>query len=121
MKPMLIAPICLTALLGACADMGTDVDPILDGAPSAKFQSDLATCRNLARSQSQLDHEAMAAAAIGAGIGGILGSASEEGDALGGAVVGALAGGAAGVAEASDTRERIVLNCLRGRGHAVVN
>lgn len=121
MKPMLIAPACLTALLGACADMGADVDPILDGPPSAKFQSDVAACRNLARSQSQLDHDTMATAAIGAGIGGLLGAADDEGDALGGAVVGALAGVATGASEASDTREAIVLNCLRGRGHAVVN
>ena len=121
MKPMLIAPLCLTALLAACADMGADVDPILDGAPRAQFQSDLAACRSLARSQSQLDHETMAAAAIGAGMGGVLGEIDDEGDALGGAVVGALAGAAAGASAASDTREDIVLNCLRGRGHAGVN
>lgn len=121
MKPILIAPLCLTALLGACADMGTDVTPILDGAPNAHFQSDLAACRSLARSQSQLDHDTMAAAAMGAGLGGVLGEVDKDGDALGGAVVGALAGAAAGAADASDTRKTIVLNCLRGRGHAVVN
>lgn len=120
MKPMLIAPVALTALLGACAEMGANVDPILDGQPTAQFQSDLAACRSLARNQSQLDHETMAAAVIGAGIGGVLGEA-DEGDALGGAVTGALAGAAMGASEASDTRETIVLNCLRGRGHRVVN
>ena len=121
MKPKLIAPLCLTALLGACAEMGTNVDPILDGPPTAQFQSDLDACRGLARNQSQLDHETMAAAAIGAGIGGVLGEVDNDGDALGGAVAGALAGAAIGASEASDTRKTIVLNCLRGRGHAVVN
>lgn len=121
MKPMLSAALCLTALLGACTEMGTDVTPVLDGPETAQFQSDLSACRALARSQSQLSHETMAAAAIGAGIGGVLGEVDDDGDALGGAVVGALAGAAAGVSEASDTRETIVLNCLRGRGHAVVN
>ena len=121
MKQMLIAPFCLTALLGACAEMGADVEPILDGAPTAQFQSDLSACRSLARNQSQLDHETMAAAALGAGIGGVLGRIDEAGDALGGAVAGGLAGAAAGMSDASDTRETIVLNCLRGRGHAVVN
>ncbi|SPJ26121.1 glycine zipper family protein [Palleronia abyssalis] len=121
MKPMLIAPVALTALLGACADMGANVDPILDGQPTAQFQSELSACRSLARNQSQLDHETMAAAAMGAGIGGILGKVDDEGNALGGAAIGALAGAAAGASEASDTRETIVLNCLRGRGHAVVN
>lgn len=121
MKPMQIAPLFLTTLFGACADMGADVDPVLDGAPTAQFQSDLSACRSLARSQSQLDQETMAAAVIGAGIGGLLGKADENGDALGGAVVGAATGAAAGASEASDTRKDIVLNCLRGRGHAVVN
>lgn len=121
MKPIMIAPLCLTAMLGACAQMGTDVEPILDGPPTMQFQSDLSACRNLARSQSHLDHETLAAAAIGAGIGGVLGHIDDEGDALGGAMVGALAGTVAGVSDASDTREDVVLNCLRGRGHAVVN
>jgi uncharacterized protein YcfJ len=121
MKPIPLAPLCLTALLGACANLGTDVTPVLDGAPTAQFQSDVAACRGLARDQSHLDHETMAAAVIGAGIGGVLGEVDDEGDALGGAVAGALAGAAMGVSEASDTREDIVLNCLRGRGHAVVN
>ena len=120
MKPMLIAPLILTAALAGCADMGANVDPILDGAPNAQFQGDLAECRSLARRQSQLNHETMAAAVLGAGIGGVLGEV-DDGDALGGAVVGALTGAAAGASGASDTRETIVLNCLRGRGHAVVN
>ena len=121
MKPMMLAQLCPTALLGAYADMGTNVDPILDGAPNAQFQSDLSACRSLARSQKQLAQETMAAAALGAGIGGVLGEVDDDGDALGGAVVGALAGAATGASEARETRETIVLNCLRGRGHAVVN
>ena len=121
MKPILMTPLALTILLGACANSGADVDPILDGAPKAHFQSDLAACRDLARNQPQLKHETMAAAAIGAGIGGVLGKVDDEGDALEGAVFGALAGAASGVSDASETRKAIVLNCLRGRGHAVVN
>lgn len=120
MKPLLIPPCCLTTA-GACADMVADVDPILDGTPTAQFQSDLKSGRSLARSQSQLDHETMAAAAIGAGIGGLLGEVNDDGDALGGAVAGALAGTAMGLSGSSDTRETIVLNCLRGHDHAVVN
>ena len=121
MKPILIAPLALATLLGACAEMGTDVTPVLDGAPTAQYQRDLAECRALARDQSQLQQETMAAAVIGAGIGGVLGEVDDDGEALGGAIAGALAGTAMGVSEASETRETIVLNCLRGRGHAVVN
>ena len=120
MKPMLIAPLALTALLGACANSGANVEPILDGSPNARYESDLAACRALARSQSQLDHETMAAAALGAGAGGVLGAIDEDGDALGGAVIGALAGAATGGTGASEKRAEIVLNCLRGRGHAIV-
>lgn len=121
MRQTLIAPLCLIALLGACAEMGTDVAPILDGPPNAQFQSDLAACRSLARTQPQLDRDTRSAAVLGAGMGAVLGEADDAGDALGGAVIGALTGAAAGAAEARDTREAIVLNCLRGRGHAVVN
>lgn len=119
MRPILIAPLALTAMLGACAGSRADVEPILDGAPTAQFQSDLTACRQLTRSQSQLDRDTMAAA-IGAGLGGVLGAVDEDGDALGGAIVGALAGAASGASEASDTREAIVKDCLRGRGHRVV-
>ena len=120
MKPILSVVLALTPVLGACANSGTDVDPVLDGAPTAQFQSDLSACRALARSQSQLDRETMAQAAMGVGIGGVLGELDDEGNALGGAVVGALAGAAAGAVEASDAREGIVMQCVRGRGHAVV-
>ena len=120
MKPILIAHLALAGLLGACANGGADVEPILDGAPTASFQSDLSACRGLARDQRQLDRGTMGSAAIGAGIGGVLGEADDDGDALGGTIVGALVGAAAGASEASDTREAIVKDCLRGRGHRVV-
>jgi uncharacterized protein YcfJ len=120
MKPTLTAALALTLMLGACADWGADVTPILDGAPTAHYRSDLAACRQLAREQSQLESQTVASAAIGGVLGGVLGEAYDAGDALGGAVVGALVGAAAGAAEASDAREGVVLNCLRGRGHPVV-
>jgi hypothetical protein len=40
--------------------------------------------------------------------------------AAGGAIAGALAGGVASAVSASDRREAIVVECLRGRGHRVV-
>jgi uncharacterized protein YcfJ len=119
MKPILI-PLALAATLGACSDWGTDAQPVLDGAPSAAFHNDLSACRQLARSQTQLDRETMAQAAIGAGIGGVLGELDEDGEPLGGAIAGALVGSAAGASEAADARAAIVETCLRGRGHPVV-
>ena len=117
----LIPTICAAALvLSACAESGANYTPILDGAPSAAFQSDLSACQTLARNQRQFDQETDAAAVLGAGTGALLGELDDEGDALGGAVAGALVGGIAGAVDASERRQAIVLNCLRGRGHRVV-
>lgn len=106
--------------IAACADSGANYRPILDGQPSAAFQSDLADCQALARNQKQFDRETAGAAALGAGTGAVLGEIDDGGDALGGAIVGALVGGAAGAANASEQRKAIVIECLRGRGHQVV-
>lgn len=114
----------LLILLGACSDSGANYTPILDGAPRAGFQSDLAACQMLARDQKQFDQETMGAAAIGAGLGAALGAAEGDGDKAGdiagGLIAGALAGGAAGAISAQERRESIVKDCLRGRGHKVV-
>lgn len=119
MKPLLLLAASV-AVLTACADSATRYTPILDGPPSAAFDSDLTACRTLARDQRQFDRETAGAAAMGAGAGALLGELDDDGDALGGAVAGALAGGIAGAVNAGERRERIVVECLRGRGHRVV-
>lgn len=110
----------LAALLTGCADSGADYTPILDGPPTASFQSDLTDCQTLARDQHQFDQETAGAVVLGAGAGALLGAADDDADAAGGAVAGALAGGAVGLLNASEQREAIVVECLRGRGHRVV-
>ncbi len=120
MKPTILALCGGALLLSACADSGANYTPILDGAPTAAFRSDLAACQTLARDQRQFDQETAGAAVLGAGAGALLGEFDDDGDALGGAVAGALAGGVAGAVNASERREAIVLECLRGRGHRVV-
>lgn len=116
-KTLMIA--ALLPALAACADSGANYQPILDGQPTAAFQSDLAACQALARNQNQFDQERVAATVLGAGAGAILGEA-DSGDALGGAVAGALAGGVASSVDVNERREAIVIECLRGRGHRVV-
>ncbi|MEL6840406.1 MAG: glycine zipper family protein [Pseudomonadota bacterium] len=118
MKRHLILPI--VAAVSACAHSGANYTPILDGTPTAAFQSDLAACQSLARSQNQFDQETIGATVLGAGAGAVLGEADDDGDALGGAIAGAVAGGVAGAVNASERREAIVVECLRGRGHRVV-
>ena len=114
----LTIPAALT--VAACADSGANYTPILDGTPTAAFQSDLSACQALARNQNQFDQETLGATVLGAGAGALVGEADDEGDALGGASGGALAGGVAGAVNASERREAIVIECLRGRGHRVV-
>jgi hypothetical protein len=113
--------LCLLPLLaGACADSGANYTPILDGAPTAAFRSDLAACQALARDQRQFGQETAGATVLGAGAGALLGAADDDADAIGGAIAGALAGGVASAVSASERREAIVVECLRGRGHRVV-
>ena len=119
MKPVYLT-VFLPVLMSACADSGANYTPILDGAPTAGYASDLADCRALARNQRQFDQETAGAAVLGAGAGALLGAADEDGDAAGGAIAGALAGGVAGAVNAGERRQAIVIECLRGRGHAVV-
>ncbi|MGR3813818.1 MAG: glycine zipper family protein [Cognatishimia activa] len=106
-------------VLAACAESGANYKPILDGTPSETYQADLAACQSLASNQNQLDQERVAATVLGAGAGAILGEA-DSGDALGGAVAGALAGGVASTVDVTERRETIVIECLRDRGHRVV-
>ena len=119
MKTQLILSLCGVALVAACADSGANYRPILDGAPTPAYQTDLADCQALARNQKQFDQDTMGAIVLGAGVGAALGEA-DSGDALGGAIAGALTGGISSAVEGSERRESIVLECLRGRGHRVV-
>jgi uncharacterized protein YcfJ len=119
MKPQVIISIAGLGLMAACAGSGADYQPILDGTPTPAYRADLAACQALARNQNQFDQETLGATVLGAGAGAALGEA-DSGDALGGAIAGALAGGVAGAVNASERREAIVVECLRGRGHRVV-
>ena len=106
-------------LMTACADSGANYQPILDGTPTLAYRADLDACQALARNQRQFDEDTVAATVIGAGVGAVLGEA-DSGDALEGAIAGALAGGVSSAVGASEKREAIVIECLRGRGHRVV-
>ena len=120
MQRPIISLLFVGGVLAGCSDSGASYTPILDGAPSPAFQSDLSACQTLARDQRQMDQETLAAVVIGAGVGAALGDLDEDGDAAGGALVGALAGGTASAVDVAERRESIVKECLRGRGHRVV-
>jgi hypothetical protein len=120
MKNLYILTLCPLLILSACADIGASYQPILDGAPSASFQSDLQACQSLARGQPQLDQDTMGSAAAGGLLGAAIAEHDEGGTAVEGLVGGALIGLVEGVSTSKDKREMIVVDCMKGRGHPVV-
>lgn len=110
--------ILLPVFVAACAS-----DPIIDtqGVNTAKYQQDLADCRAIA-DQVKVGQNAaggaVAGAVVGAAVGAAVGNSNTAQRAAGaGATVGAAKGAGRGVNE----RERVVRNCLRGRGYRVLN
>ena len=104
-------------VLTACAQ-----DPIVDkrGVDERQFNQDLAECQEYA-AQVNTAGEAAKHGAIGAAVGGavgaILGDSSTAGRVAG---VGAVTKGTTGAAKAEDRKERVIHNCLRGRGYRVL-
>ena len=111
-----ILPLCLLLLAG-CAH-----DPIVDmhGVNPRLYRQDLRECRQYAN-QVNTAQEAATRGAIGAAIGGVLGAivgdrhtASKAGG------VGAVTGSARGAEKAERRKQRVLNNCLRGRGYKVL-
>jgi hypothetical protein len=120
MKNLYILALCPMMVLSACADIGASYQPIVDGAPSASFQSDLQACQSLARGQLQLDQDTMGSAAAGGLLGSAIAAHDDGSTAVEGLVGGALVGLVGGVSKSKDKREAIVVDCMKGRGHPVV-
>lgn len=122
--------ISISLVLSGCASQSgwsPTVDPYGDPNPHY-LQQDMAECQQLAR---QASGGTATETAKGAAVGGLIGAAS--GATLGaitgnpgtGAAYGATAGGIGGGArqgfQAEDQYKRAYINCLRHRGHYVVN
>jgi hypothetical protein len=123
-------PILLTlsALLGGCASMSgwhPVIDPRMDQHPDTT-QRDMMECKNLAEQASDVTKEV----GMGVGVGAVTGAA---GGAAAGAIAGSAATGAAAGAllaipaglwegyQANEDFKRAFKNCMRQRGHTVVN
>jgi hypothetical protein len=117
-------------LLSACASQ-TGWTPTVDtyNDPNAyRISQDMAECKDLA---SHASGGTAKESAIGAGVGGLIGAAG--GAAIGaitgspgtGAAIGAAAGGIGGGAkqgfESESDYKRAFSNCMRNRGHRIVN
>lgn len=125
-----VSSVLACLLLTSCAQM-TSYQPTVDtyGDPNAfRLNQDMAQCQQLA---SQASGGALKETAIGAGVGGLVGAGG--GAALGailgdpgkGAAIGAAIGGLGGAAkqglQSNDQYRYAYQNCLRQRGHKVIN
>ena len=104
-------------LLAGCAH-----DPIVDmqGVNQQQYRQDLYECRQYAQ-QVNTGQEVAKHAAVGAAVGGALGAivgnhhtAREYGG------IGAVTGSAKGARQAERRKQRVLYNCLRGRGYKVL-
>lgn len=118
--------VLLTALiLSACAGnrrLGRS-EPIVDmkGVDVAAYQQDLAECRVYA-SEVGVGARASEGAVVGAVVGGAIGAVVGNSDtAERGAGVGAVTGGLSGTGRGLEERNRMIRNCLLGRGYRVLN
>ena len=110
--------VLLPAVLAACAS-----EPIIDpkGVNTVQYRQDLADCRAIADQVAvgkQAAGSAVAGAVVGAAVGAAVGNSDTAQRAAG---AGAAVGAAKGTGRGLNERERVVRNCLRGRGYNVLN
>ena len=110
--------------LAACANSGASYRPVADGPTDVAYESDLQDCQSVATERSYLNGDTRNNALIGAGLGALAGIADDEVNdtegAISGAIVGAVAGAGVTMIETRGERRDIVVDCMKGRGHAVV-
>ncbi|MCV6584530.1 MAG: glycine zipper family protein [Marinibacterium sp.] len=121
-KPLRLAALPLVLLAAACSNSGANYVPVIDGTPGPNFNVDLAECQQLAASQPALGPGTGSTVATTTGVAaaGAAITNNKGNNVLEAAAVGAVAGlGAAGL-EGQREKERIIRNCMRGRGYKVV-
>jgi outer membrane lipoprotein SlyB len=119
----IIGAVATVLALAACSS-----DPIVDmkGVDQAEYAHDLEECRAYA-DQVSVAGNAAGGSALGAAAGGAVGAAvgAISGRPGTGAAVGAAGGGASGLfggaSRGVSKQERVVRNCLRGRGYHVLD
>jgi outer membrane lipoprotein SlyB len=110
-------------LLFATLVQGCASDPIVDkrGVSEEKYQADLAECRRYAE-QVNSPAEGVEQGVVGAVVGGAVGAILDDRHTSAGeaAAVGAVVGTTRGVSEGENRKERVLFNCLKGRGYHVL-
>ena len=131
MKKVALAACCALSLAG-CVQPRAEYTPVVDTAYSspAKFQNDLAACRNLAlrveadykeRQQKEMTGRMIAGLLVGAALGAAVGNHDT-------AAWGAAYGATAGAATGDYTHDlvtygprRVIVRCMAARGHVILN
>ena len=121
--------ILILGLLSGCASY-SGWQPVVDPGNdrnAANIGVDTEACRQLASQAGSTGTETAKGVAVGGLLGAAAGAAigAVAGNPGGGAAIGAAAGGLGGGAttgiSADDQYKRAYINCMRGRGHNVVN
>jgi outer membrane lipoprotein SlyB len=112
---LLIAALVFAVLATACGSK-----PVIDtkNVDMAQYEKDLADCEHIAE-QVASGEITLKSTAFGAGVGGAYGAI--DGDVGKSAARGAVAGAAGGILKSDNEKSRVVKNCLRHRGYAVLN
>ena len=109
--------------LAGCTNTGTAGGAIVDmkNVDPYQYRVDAQECEEYA-DQVQTGQKVLQGAAAGAVVAGAVGAIFDGGDGLAkGAGSGAVVGGAQGAGRGIHERRRVVRNCLRNRGYAVLN
>jgi hypothetical protein len=110
----------LIVLLAALAGCAAHPDPIVDmkGVDAERLARDQAECEEYA-DQIHVSEGVARGTGAGAAVGAVAGAIN--GDVARGAANGALYGGTRSGLEADRDKQKVVKNCLRGRGYRVLN
>ncbi len=123
MYKKLIAIVCLLSLT-ACG-VGSNYRPIVDG-KNAKYETDLSACQGLAAQREYMNDDSKIETGLSAGAGALGGAAIGAGSghagegAVAGLAIGLLAGAIGSSMKDKEEQKSIVINCMKGRGHKVI-
>ncbi len=130
MKRYLAQAAMVTMAAAALAGCAQSYQPVVDtrGQDTSRYQQDLYECRQYAQQVSPVEDAAVgglggaaAGAALGAITGALVGGVSAGEGAAFGAATGGAVGLGAGAYSGVNEQQRIIDNCLRGRGYNVLN
>lgn len=127
-----VAALCVASLLSGCAappntpgaGTGKDYTPIIDtqGLDTSRYDSDLAACRKYSGyvdAQGAALSGAIGGALLGATLSAMVGGSRQQ--AINTANVGAFSGSASAGGSALAKQERIMINCMAGRGYRTLD